>query len=232
MKTFSIVSPVYEMKGKGVEALEYSFQQLSFQIFRDFDVVIGDHSVNNDIEKLCEKWSEHLDIKYFRNEENRGNPASNATFVMKKATGRYVKFLCQDDFLIDSFALQNIANELFDNPEWLFTAYVHSQDRHHFYKYYLPSLNPNIAYVNTLGTPSAMLVRNSENLLEFDNNLGYAYDCDFYYRMLQKYGEPKIVNKATMVNYIWPNSITSGIGQEFIDKETLYIIQKYGLFQS
>lgn len=229
MKTFSVAIPVYEMRGAGVEALDFSFQQLASQSFTDFDIVIGDHSVNNEIEELCKTWSSVLDIHYFRNEENRGNPASNANFVMKKSTGKYIKFICQDDWLLDSFSLQNIANELYDDPNWLFTSYLHSQDRKSYYNYHLPKLNLNIAYVNTLGTPSAMTVKNMPDFPEFDTNLGYAYDCDFYCRMLQKFGEPKIIDRATMVNYIWPNSITSGIDQQLIDRESLYIINKYGL---
>ena len=73
MKFFSITIPTYEMKGLGVEYLEHSFNILNTQTFKDFEIVVSDHSVDDVIKSLCEKWSGLLDIKYHKNENKRGN---------------------------------------------------------------------------------------------------------------------------------------------------------------
>ena len=53
MPKISIAVPTYEYRGKGVEVLEYAFNTMVKQTFKDFDVVISDHSVDDKIEVLC-----------------------------------------------------------------------------------------------------------------------------------------------------------------------------------
>jgi len=228
MNNITVAIPTYEMHDRGEEVLEYSFKILEKQVYKDFDIVIGDHSADNKIRDLCRRYSESLNIAYYRNEDKRGNPASNANFVISKSTGKLIKFLCQDDYLSGEYALYQIAEE-FDNTNWLFSGYMHSRNRNELEKYHLPSLNPHIFVVNTLGTPSAMTLRNVNPMPQMDENLYYAYDADFYYQFLQLYGIPKIIQEVTMINYLWENSITSRITQEFIDKEHKYILDKLGL---
>jgi hypothetical protein len=55
------------MKGKGVEYLEYSLNIIAQQSFTDFESVISDHSQNEDIKNLCEKWNQVINIKYYKN---------------------------------------------------------------------------------------------------------------------------------------------------------------------
>ena len=43
----SICIPTYEMNGMGVEYLEYSFNILYSQTFKDFEIIISDHSESN-----------------------------------------------------------------------------------------------------------------------------------------------------------------------------------------
>jgi hypothetical protein len=81
---------------------------------------------------------------------------------------------------------------------------------------------------NSIGTCSGVTLRNVENMPEFDTNLRYAHDCDFYYRFWKQYGDPKILKEITISNFLWLNSITSTITQEFINKENKYILEKYG----
>ena len=77
MALISICIPTYEMSGRGVGYLTHSFNILSKQSFKDFDVVISDHSQNDDIKKLCENYSNLLDIQYHRNTEGRGSNSIN-----------------------------------------------------------------------------------------------------------------------------------------------------------
>jgi hypothetical protein len=52
---FSIAIPTYEMHGHGVTFLEHSFKILNEQSFKDFEMVVSDRSINNDINSLCQK---------------------------------------------------------------------------------------------------------------------------------------------------------------------------------
>jgi glycosyltransferase involved in cell wall biosynthesis len=70
---FSIAIPTYGYNGKGVEYLENNLNVLYNQNFKDFEVIISDHSKDNLIEKwlasdsncnsikeLCELESEYI----------------------------------------------------------------------------------------------------------------------------------------------------------------------------
>lgn len=229
MKNISIAIPTYEAGGRGREVLEYSFERMKEQTYKDFDVVIADHSVNDEIKNLCSEWEDKLDIKYFRNEKNRGSASANTNFSIEKATGKWIKLLCMDDYLFGKYALEIIAENLDNKYIWMATAYWHTYDKKEFVRKHYPSLNDQIYIVNTIGTPSCVIVKNLKDLPKIDKNLTYAYDCEFYYQLIKKYGNPKLIDEPTMVNYLWNNSVSSKVTQELINKENMYILEKHGL---
>lgn len=57
---FSISIPTYGYNGKGSEFLNFSLYKLSSQTFKNFEVVISDHSTDNTIKDICticpDKW--------------------------------------------------------------------------------------------------------------------------------------------------------------------------------
>ena len=95
---FSICIPTYEVKGMGVYYLNYTFNILNKQTIKDFDIVISDNSYDDNIKNLCEDWSYLLDIKYYRNDKDRGFISPNLNYGLSKCTGDYIKILFQDDF--------------------------------------------------------------------------------------------------------------------------------------
>lgn len=99
MKILSVCIPTYEMKNLGVNFLEHSFKILEKQTFKDFDIIISDHSVNSEIKKLCDKYKTNLDIKYFKNTYYRGNLSKNINNAIKNTKNKLIKVLFQDDFL-------------------------------------------------------------------------------------------------------------------------------------
>ena len=224
----SIAIPSYEYGGWGAECLEHSFKQMLTQTYKDFDVVISDSSITNDIRNLCNKWSKKLDIKYFRNKSAIGSPAKNMNGAISKATGDWIKILCQDDYLVAEDSLQIIADNIDEEHSWLATGYIHTYDRESFENYHFPYLNPRIYVVNTIGTPSCVAIKNSDFVMEFDERLSYCYDCEFYYRYFLEYGTPKIVTTSTVVNYLWEESITAKISNREIEEENRYVLGKHG----
>lgn len=68
------------------------------QTFKDFELLIGDDCPGEDVSSVLAKWSDPR-IRYLRN-PHRGTPGSNRDMLVAAATGRYLKFLFDDDLLL------------------------------------------------------------------------------------------------------------------------------------
>lgn len=226
----SICIPTYEMKGKGVEYLEYSFNILYHQTFNNFEIVISDHSTSEDIKNLCEQWKPVLDINYIKNEYKRGSSSANINIALKNAKREIVKILFQDDFLYDENSLENQI-KCFHN-KWLVAASCH-YNGNEIYKPFYPKYHNNIQYgYNTIGSPSVLMVKN-ENIIEFDENLIWLMDTDYYKRLYNKFGLPDICNDICAVNREHDNQVSNTLATEDIRKNELeYVIKKYETLNS
>lgn len=221
----SICIPTYEMKGKGIEYLEYSFNIIHSQTFQDFEVVISDHSINTDIEELCHQWEQILNIQYFKNQYKRGVSSANINNAINKAKGDIIKILFQDDFFYDENSLENQLKKLKGN--WLVTACCHYNGSNIYNPFY-PKYHNKIQYgENTISSPSVLMFKNNE-IIEFDENLFWLMDVDYYKRMYNKFGLPDICNYITVVNREHENQVSNTLAtKEIREKELEYIIQKY-----
>jgi glycosyltransferase involved in cell wall biosynthesis len=221
----SICIPAYEMKGKGVEYLEYSFNILYSQTYKDFEILISDHSTGDDIKDLCEQWGQILNINYLRNEYKRGISSANINNAIKNAKGDIIKILFQDDFLYDEYSLEKQLECFKEN--WMVTACCHYNEKE-IYKPFYPQYHNQIQYgQNTISSPSVLMFRNKD-IIEFDENLFWLMDVDYYKRMYDKFGLPIICNYITVVNREHENQVSNTLATEEIkQKELEYIIQKY-----
>lgn len=231
MNLLSICTPTYEMSGKGHIFLEKSFEILIDQTFKDFDVVISDHSKNDLIKKICDKYKNSLNIHYHRNTEGYGSISANANNAIKKAEGKLIKFLWQDDFLYSKDSLKEIADNFdMDKDRWLVTACVHTEDGINFFRPFYPKYN-NMMYMgmNTISSPSVLTIKN-ENPLMFDEHLTYLMDCDYYYRYYKEFGKPKIIDKICTVNRVGLHQVSQKYKNALTrTREVLHIIfKKYG----
>jgi len=226
----SIAIPTYGYNGKGCEFLDFSLNILNDQTFKDFEVVISDHSIDDTIKKIVDKWSNLLNIKYFFNENGRGIISPNINNAMRNCTGEWIKVLFQDDFLYDKDSLKIQADVLDSNPQinWLMTTFYHSNDGVNYYRLYHPKWNDLIwTGDNTMGCPSGMTIKNKD-LIFFDEGLNWLMDVEYYKRMFNKHGKPSIINEITVVNRTWGERLTDTIGQELKDKELRLLIERYG----
>lgn len=226
---FSISIPTYGYNGKGSEFLNFSLSKLSSQTFKDFEVVISDHSTDNTIKDICSVWGDKLDIKHQFNERGRGVISPNINESMKRCEGEWIKILFQDDFLYDEFSLEKQFDFIKNNNKmiWFFSKFYHSNDGVRFYRLYQPKWNNTVwAGNNTLGCPSGLTIKNKD-ILFFDENLNWLMDCDYYHSMYLKYGEPNILDDITVVNRTWGNRLTDTITQEIKDREYIIVSNKY-----
>ena len=218
------------MHGKGVDLLTKSLDILNNQKninFLDFEVVISDHSKNDDIEKCYKKFN-NLNFVYVRNTENHGSMSDNINNCIRHSSGKYIKPLFQDDFLYDETSLSKIINNLQDS--WMANEYTHLDlSNNSFYNQRTPSYNEGMKNgENTIGPPSSTIFLNDDNY--FDMNLLWFMDTEFYYRMYLKYGLPTILKSSIPLNVVttWSGQTTSTrITRELIDKEHSYINYKH-----
>lgn len=230
MPTLSIAIPTYEMKGLGTGFLDFSFNKLSNQSFKDFEIVISDHSRTDDIKNLCENWSNQLNIKYIRNENKIGSSSANINNAIKNSSGDWIKILFQDDFLYDYDSLEKLVNVIKsnDNLNWIITACEHSNDGYSMYKPMFPHWNEDM-YLgnNTFSSPSVMTIKNTSNKLFFNEDLIWLMDVEYYKRMYDIYGEPYYLPDISIVNRTWGNRLSDSISKEVKDREYRYMVDNY-----
>jgi len=226
---FSIAIPTYGYEGNGSDFLEFSLQKIHSQNFSDFEVCVSDHSLDDTIKKVCDKWSSKIKIKHKFNDLGRGIISPNINEAMRMCEGKWIKILFQDDFLFDDNSLQNQFDYINSNRDliWFFSEFFHSNDGKNLYNHYYPKWNDLIwTGNNTLGCPSGLTLKN-DNLIFFDEDLNWLMDCDFYQKMFLKYGEPSILNKITVVNRTWGGRLTETTTQNLKDKEFNLLEKKY-----
>ena len=230
MKPFiSIAIPTYGYNGKGSEFLEFSFEKLFIQTFKNFEIVISDHSIDDTIKTICDKWSENLKIVYVRNEIGRGVISPNINVAMKNCNGDWIKILFQDDFLFDENSLEKQVEFINSKKDihWFVTRFYHSKTGHDLYNLYFPQWNDYIwSGHNTMGCPSGITIKN-EDLIFFDEGLNWLMDCEYYQRMKDKFGLPEVLNEITVVNRTWGERLTDTISQDLKDKEFIMLKEKY-----
>lgn len=235
MKKISIAIPTWECNGKGVEFIDDLFRTIEIQYFKDYEVVISDHSENDDILSKVDEYREKFDIVYIKNDDKRGNSSANLNNAIANCSGEIIKIMFQDDFFYDDEALEKIYYSLSDSDSmWILNGTNHTKDdgNSFFWEMY-PKFNDNLLKGNnTISSPSVVAFK-CEVDNYFDENLVYLMDLDYYYGMREKYGEPVYYNDILISNRIHDNSISSSITnkQEIISKESEYCMFKYGVEQ-
>lgn len=227
---FSVAIPTWEINGKGVEYLEHSFNILAQQSFTDYEVVISDHSEDNDIENLCNSWSSMMDIKYIRNSYGRGKIAPNLNNAIRHCNGVFIKMLFQDDFLYDIDSLQIIFDSIAENQDkdWFITSCVHTDDCIMMYDRMTPYYHDRIyAGINTISCPTVLTVRNDDELPLFDESLNWLVDVEYYKRLYDAYGNPVVVDIICAVNRNSEVRATNIITEKQKQEEIQRVIRKY-----
>jgi hypothetical protein len=244
---FSICIPTYEMHNYGANFLKFNFMAFKKQTFKDFNVIISDHSKDDEIEKICKEETE-LKIKYFKNTKDVGSSSSNLNNCLDKADGKWIKILFQDDFLYGKNALNDLKTFIdrnFDDYSenydengvlmddgfggWVVTNSEHTMDGVYLVNPFEARWSLDAIYKghNTISSPSVLTFKNKfKNNLKFDTNLNWLMDIDYYYQLYLKYNEPKIMKSINVVNRVWHGSISAGVTQDKVDKELLYFQEK------
>jgi glycosyltransferase involved in cell wall biosynthesis len=207
----SICIPTWEQYGRGVEFLKNNFEQIIKQTYKNFNVIISDHSKDGNIKSLCDNYSSQIEIKYFKNENHLGNGPANTNNTIINADGDIIKIIFQDDFLYQDNALDLIIKEFEDKDcNWLVSGCNHTHDDgKNFSNFMVPYWNDKIATgTNTISSPSVLSFRNDNPCL-FDEELTMLMDCEMYYQLYIRYGLPKIITDCLITNRMHQHQISS-----------------------
>jgi glycosyltransferase involved in cell wall biosynthesis len=236
MPKISIAIPTWESYNNGEQFLDDLLRTIEIQTFKDFEVVISDHSKDDYLLPKIKEFEDKFDIKYYRNENDRGNGPANTNNAISKCSGEIIKIMFQDDFFYDDEALEKIYYALSDSDKmWLLNGTNHTSDHgNSFYWDLYPKFNDQLLMgVNTISSPSVMSFKR-EVVNRFDETLVNLMDLDFYYGMREKYGDPVFYNDILVTNrFPHENSISNNIEnkEELTKTESEYCLKKYGVIK-
>lgn len=236
MSKLSIAIPTFESYGKGAEFIDDLLRTIEIQTFKDFEVVISDHSQDEEVYNVVKQFQDKFKIVYIKNEEDRGNGPANTNFAIDHCSGHIIKVMFQDDFFYDDEALEKIYNALNDSDKmWLLNGCNHTADHgHSFYWDFYPEFNDKLLDgVNTISSPSVVAFK-KEVTRRFDPSLTFYMDIDFYYGMRVDYGDPILYNDVLISNRFPSDySVTTNVSnknKEYYERtESEYCKKKYGV---
>lgn len=224
----SICIPTWEQYGKGTDFLNHLLNTIVTQTYKNFNVIISDHSINDDIKNLCESFKDKIEFFYVKNPNDRGNGPANTNNSIINSDGEIIKIMFQDDFFYEKNALELIAKEFENNDcNWLVNGCNHTHTNGDTYaNYMIPRWNDNIILgVNTISSPSVLSFRKNSNIL-FDEKLTMYMDCEIYYQFYLKFGLPKVLPNYLITNRLHPHQISSMYNKNAME-ELNYIKSKH-----
>jgi len=230
----SIAVPVFEYYGRGVEFLDDMFRTISYQTLKDVEVVISDHSKNDDIEIYCRKNEYNLNIKYIRNENGRGNPAINTNNAIDNCSGEIIKVFQQDDFFFDTEALEVMYKLMTESSQkWFVCGAIHTRDDgRSFFNPMLPRWDEKMIVEdqrNFIGGVSVLSIK-QEVKTRFDPNVKMLLDVDFYHNTMLNYGMPILHQDILIGNRVRDtDTLMAQISEEEVVDEFKYVHKKYGI---
>ena len=120
----------------------------------------------------------------------------------------------------DYFAHKNALKEIVDNfkGEWMITGC--DTNPHPYWTDDIEKGN------NHLGSPSVLTMKNGLNMY-FDERMSWLLDCDFYKRMYEKFGPPKILDTINVKIGVGDHQMTHILTNEEKLSEHKLIKQKY-----
>ena len=232
MKKVSICIPAYN----NVQGIKRLVDSIAIQNFRDFEVIITDDSVNDEIAELVCLYPD-LDIQYYKNEERLGAIA-NWNSAIGKATGEYIKIMHHDDWFTDEASLETFVQMLDNNPDTVLAfCGTHQVGDNISYSRHISEEDAaliredyrNLYLGNTIGAPSAVIHRRNSYL--YDQELTWLVDMDFYMQLLKDKNDFVYTEKPLISIGMGEEQLT----QKCISNKTIncfeykYIYKKYNL---
>jgi glycosyltransferase involved in cell wall biosynthesis len=198
----SICIPAYNQ----TEFLKKTLDSIAVQTFKNFEVIISDDSVNDEVRKLTENYGDKFKLIYHKNPSPLGSPA-NWNKALDLSSGDLIKFMHHDDWFKSLDSLEKFARP-FENKETLFAFCVSeilnmTENKVSFNRppqEFIDKIKEDPKKLfndNRIGSPSAVMFKRSN--LRFDEKVKYVVDVDFYIQYL-KPGNFAFIDQPLIVN--------------------------------
>ncbi len=186
----SICIPAY----KNLLFLERLLNSIEVQTFRDFEVLITDDSPDDELKNFTSNFQANFSIQYFKNKVSLGTP-ENWNEGIRKATGKWIKIMHDDDWFVNEKSLEIFANAALQNSsKFIFSAFCNiylDENRNEqvlvnsnsFRFLQLKNNAASLLSKNIIGPPSVTMHLNDGNIF-YDNKFKWLVDIDFYARII------------------------------------------------
>ena len=224
----TVAIPFYYSSPNSLAQLIRLLDSIDLQTFRDFDVVISTQSSPSLLSIPVYSFSltvvDNSTVKGFIPEN------FNSLLTMRLVLG---SIMFSDDYF-SSINDPHISN-VFVLPLLLCITCSLNKRSHSFF--YSNAVRPFycrfLLDVNTIGSPSCLVLRNSSvRLPRMDSQSWMLLDCDYYISLFKLYGYPKVINNVFVVNELHNaqfSSLRRSRNSEVIHKlssEYLYLCRK------
>ncbi|KGF93050.1 Glycosyltransferase involved in cell wall bioproteinsis-like [Prochlorococcus marinus str. MIT 9116] len=229
---FSIAIPFYYRDENSINQLYRCINSVKKQTFKSYEVIISTQNIFNRLNTDPVLKAKMINIY---NAENIGGfIQGNINNAMQNCSGEWIKILFSDDFFFDKYSLFKINLQLMLNDKnWAVMNSLHyDQASKKIHKPLIPYFQENILEVNTIGSPSAIALRNNKKIL-FDKKSWMRLDVDYYFSLFEKLGKPQYIKNVFIVNEIHEKQFSSLLLDKDkstkikLKKELEYLINKH-----
>jgi glycosyltransferase involved in cell wall biosynthesis len=208
----------------GVYMLKFLLSSIEKQTYKDFEIIISDHSPSSIIKDECENWK-HLNLSYYKNDVGVGSAANNLNFAISKAKGEYIKTIFQDDYFHSEHALKVMMESIGDAGWGAVGTYHCYEDKvNELVRPFSPRYDKPVEVlygINTVSGPSVIFFKNDDNL--FDEDLCWLNDVEFYYRLYKKYGNPVLISEQMVVQRLRKEGVSNTLQNSIKNEEKKYV---------
>lgn len=232
-KKVSVCIPTYECDGKSLFFITKLVSSVLNQTYENLEIVISDHSMNDVVHDYVKSLFTDK-ITYIKNYENIGYPAFNTNNAIKNSQGDFIKIMNMDDYLDSSDTILKMVSMLDGDDSWVLSSFKHfNYETNEMYRFMTPIIQGDGKHlldgINLVGCPSVALIPKKEF---FDTNVQYMIDCELWYRLFHKYGQPRIHGEHDIVIGVGSHSLSSKIinqQQKLISEDIKYCHKKFSI---
>ncbi len=212
------------MHGKGAEYLACALHSIFLQKWKHIEVVVADNAQDDSITQVVDRWRHLLPIVHIRPGTRRSTDTLNAG--IRAATGDVVRILFQDDLLFGPDSLGQMMQEFHRGARWCVGRAMHMVEGR-MSQALTPFASAAMTYgVNTIGPPSLLGVVNADPLL-FDEDLVWLMDCEYYLRLLKRYGPPACIPHFNTIIRIGGHQLTNHMSEEVKSREARMVLDAH-----
>jgi hypothetical protein len=208
MSDLTVIIPVHDPNEIYSSFINQALKSIEYQTLRPSQILLSGLGKPEYLDSVLESFALTLPLKFFMNECT--STSANLNFLARKSATKFTKILFQDDYLISATALEDISDAFNrDSRVWLasnsknicgLSGDVTRTIRPHF-------SNRIRTGNNTIGSPSVIAFK-TENFIDFDENLIWMLDCDWYLRMKHNFGSPIFLRDFQVANRLHDGQAT------------------------